>query len=41
MSNHYHFVFKTPEPNLVDGMSWFQGTSTKRFNARHPAGPGT
>ena len=35
MSNHYHFVFKTPEANLVDGMSWFQGTWTKRFNARH------
>ena len=35
MSNHYHFVFKTPEANLVDGMSWFQSTWTKQFNARH------
>ena len=35
MSNHYHLVFRTPEANLVKGMSWFQGTWTKRFNARH------
>ena len=35
MSNHYHFLFKTPEPNLVQGMSWFQNTWTRRFNARH------
>ncbi len=35
MSNHYHLAFKTPEANLVDGMSWFQGTWTKRFNVRH------
>ena len=24
MGNHYHLVFKTPEPNLVKGMTWFQ-----------------
>ena len=35
MSNHYHFLLKTPEPNLVQGMSWFQNTWTRRFNARH------
>jgi len=35
MSNHYHLVFKTPEPNLVEGMTWLQNTWTKRFNARH------
>ncbi len=35
MSNHYHFVFKTPEPNLVKGMTWFQNTWTRRFNSRH------
>ncbi len=35
MSNHYHFLFKTPEPNLVQGMSWFQTTWTQRFNRRH------
>ena len=35
MTNHYHFALKTPEPNLVQGMTWFQSTWTKRFNARH------
>ncbi|HEY2799787.1 MAG TPA: transposase [Chthoniobacterales bacterium] len=35
MSNHYHFLLETPEPNLVSGMQWFQGTYTQRFNARH------
>lgn len=35
MGNHYHLVFKTPEPNLVEGMKWLQNTWTKRFNARH------
>ena len=35
MSNHYHLVFKTPEPNLVAGMKWFQNTWTRRFNVRH------
>jgi REP element-mobilizing transposase RayT len=35
MRNHYHFLLETPEPNLVDGMRWLQGTYTKRFNARH------
>ena len=35
MGNHYHLLLETPEPNLVDGMRWFQGTYTQRFNARH------
>lgn len=35
MSNHYHLVFKTPQPNLVEGMRWLQNTWTKRMNARH------
>lgn len=35
MSNHYHFLFQTPEPNLVKGMSWFQNTWTRRFNSKH------
>lgn len=35
MSNRYHFLIKTPEANLVKGMSWFQGTWAKRLNARH------
>lgn len=33
MSNHYHLLLETPEPNLVAGMKWFQGTYTQRFNA--------
>ncbi len=35
MGNHYHLLLETPEPNLVDGMRWLQGTYTQRFNARH------
>jgi len=35
MSNHYHLVIKTPDANLVKGMTWFQNTLTKRFNGRH------
>jgi REP element-mobilizing transposase RayT len=35
MSNHYHWLLETPEPNLVEGMKWFQGTYTQRFNLRH------
>ena len=35
MGNHYHMLLETPEPNLVLGMQWFQGTYTKRFNVRH------
>lgn len=35
MTNHYHLLLETPEPNLVVGMQWFQGTYTARFNARH------
>jgi hypothetical protein len=35
MSNHYHLLLETPEPNLVKGMSWMQGTYTARLNARH------
>jgi REP element-mobilizing transposase RayT len=35
MSNHYHLLLETPEPNLVAGMKWLQGTYTQRFNRRH------
>jgi REP element-mobilizing transposase RayT len=35
MGNHYHLLLETLEANLVDGMRWFQGTYTQRFNARH------
>ena len=35
MGNHYHLLLETPEPNLVVGMKWLQGTYTQRFNARY------
>jgi REP element-mobilizing transposase RayT len=35
MSNHYHLLIETPEPNLVAGMKWLQNTYTRRFNIRH------
>ena len=35
MSNHFHLVVETPQPNLVAGMKWFLGTYTSRFNHRH------
>lgn len=35
MPNHYHLLLQTPEPNLVEGMRWLQGTYTQRFNNRH------
>ena len=35
MSNHFHLVIETPQPNLVAGMKWLLGTYTGRFNRRH------
>jgi putative transposase len=35
MSNHFHLVVETPQPNLVAGMKWLLGVYTKRFNIRH------
>lgn len=35
MSNHFHLVVETPQPDLVSGMKWFLGTYTGRFNRRH------
>src|SRR6266446_8631116 len=35
MSNHFHLVVETPRANLVEGMKWFLGTYTSRFNRRH------
>src|SRR5580692_2011748 len=35
MSNHFHLVIETPQPNLVAGMKWFLGTYTSRHNRRH------
>jgi hypothetical protein len=35
MTNHFHLVVETPQPNLALGMKWFLGTYTQRFNWRH------
>jgi putative transposase len=35
MSNHYHVVIETPEPNLAEGMRQLNGVYTQRFNRRH------
>jgi REP element-mobilizing transposase RayT len=35
MSNHFHLVVETPQPNLAEGMKWFLGTYAQRFNRRH------
>lgn len=35
MDNHYHLLFKTPQPNLVEGMKWLQTTYSMRFNRKH------
>lgn len=35
MDNHYHFVLRTPQANLVEGMQWFQNAYTRRLNAKH------
>lgn len=32
MSNHFHLVLETPEPNLIVGMKWLQSTFATRFN---------
>lgn len=38
LTDHFHLIVQTPEPNLVDGMKWFLGTYTARFNRRHVTG---
>jgi len=35
MGNHFHLVIETPRANLTEGMKWFLGTYTSRFNRRH------
>ena len=35
MSNHFHLVVETPQPNLVAGMKWLPGIYTRRVNRRH------
>jgi REP element-mobilizing transposase RayT len=34
MGNHFHLAVETPLGNWVDGMKWFWGTYTSRFNRR-------
>lgn len=35
MTNHFHLVIQTPEPNLSRGMQWLNGTYAGWFNRRH------
>jgi putative transposase len=35
MSNHYHLVIETPEPNLSRGMHWLNGVYAGWFNHAH------
>jgi REP element-mobilizing transposase RayT len=35
MSNHYHLLVRTPQPNLSRGMQLVQTRYAHRFNARH------
>ena len=35
MTNHYHLVIETPEPNLSAGMRQLNGVYTQSFNRRH------
>jgi REP element-mobilizing transposase RayT len=35
MSNYFHLVLETPQPNLANGMKWLLGTYAQRFNRRH------
>lgn len=32
MSNHFHLLLETPEPNLVTGMKWLLGTFSQGWN---------
>jgi putative transposase len=35
MSNHYHLVVQTPQPNLSRGMHWLNSRYAQWFNRRH------
>jgi putative transposase len=35
MTNHFHLIIQTPEPNLSRGMQWLNGTYADWFNRRH------
>ena len=35
MSNHYHLLLETPEPNLSVGMRQLNGVYSQKYNYRH------
>ncbi|MEO8380886.1 MAG: transposase [Acidobacteriota bacterium] len=35
MTNHFHLVIQTPDPNLSRGMQWVNGTYASWFNRQH------
>jgi putative transposase len=35
MTNHFHLVITTPQPNLCKGMHWLNSTYANLFNRRH------
>ncbi len=35
MTNHFHLIIQTPEPNLSAGMHWLNGGYASWFNRRH------
>ena len=35
MSNHYHLLIETPEPNIAIGMQWLNSTYAHRFNEKY------
>jgi putative transposase len=35
MTNHFHLLIETPEPNLSRGMQWLAGAYAMWFNRRH------
>lgn len=35
MTNHFHIVIETADPNLSKGMAWLNGNFTRRFNRAH------
>jgi putative transposase len=35
MSNHYHLLIETPDPNLSMGMRHLNGVYTQTFNRKH------
>jgi REP element-mobilizing transposase RayT len=35
MSNHYHLLVETTEPNLSESLRWLQVSYTAWFNRRH------